>query len=166
MFVSPEEQAVASAEAGVDPDPAFDITFSEGEEEKEEKDLDDFMKSAFDPSESEGEVSPPEGLDEGFDLTIEAEKPSDDGAEGGALSFDIDDPEETVVGEEVEGESPLSADGEIEFDVLLEELLQEDAENGADPEDDLSLEPQGDTSTGDDVDDNLPNEMLEPRDDK
>lgn len=162
LFMGSDEQPEAAGEAKFDTDPVFDITFSEEDEEEQtapadfdpleetdaaapappvvdvesvDEDLDDFMKSAFDTPTPDGDE--PTGQDEGFDLAMDSETSA-----------------------QSEGEGPLSADIDNEFDVLLDELLQEDAENAGKTEDSLSLEPPADGQAVDD-DDNLFNDMLE-----
>ena len=189
LFTGPDEQADVPGEAEFDADPVFDITFSEEDEEEQapsadfdpleesgdevtaapvaevesvDDDLDDFMKSAFDAPVSENDESVTEGSDEGFDLTMEpGESPGNEVGDG-ELSFDMEMSEGAA---ETEGEGPVSADIDDEFDVLLDELLQEDAEEAVKDEDGLSLEPQPDADpanpdSGDDGD-NLFNDMLD-----
>ena len=186
LFAGPDEQTDAPGEAEFDADPVFDITFSEEDEEEQgpsadfdpleesgaevaaapvaeiesvDDDLDDFMKSAFDEPVSEDDGSATQGSDEGFDLAMDSAESSGDEAGDGELSFDRE------MSDGAEGEVPVPADIDNEFDVLLDELLQEDAEKVVKTEDGLSLEPEGDTDSantdaGDDGD-SLLNDMLE-----
>ena len=151
LFTGSDEAPVAPAEAAFDTDPVFDITFSEDADEgvaadfdplgdddptevptpvvpdtaSVDADLDDFMKSAFDAPESQ----PPGGrvLDLGFDLATELDSQPDEDAGAGELSFETDPPEIT------DAPSTLSMDIDNEFDVLLDELLEEDAGRDAPP---------------------------------
>ena len=109
--------------------------------ESVDDDLDDFMKSAFDEPVSEDDGSATQGSDEGFDLAMDSAESSGDEAGDGELSFDRE------MSDGAEGEVPLPADIDNELDVLLDELLQEDAEKVVKTEDGLSLEPEGDTDS-------------------
>ena len=174
LFSNAEAQPATPTEAAFDAGPVFDVTFSDEEElpprvdfepfadeeptevptpvapdvENIDDDLDDFMKSAFDASHSEPRDA--EGAHEGFDLTLDLEDPAQDGES----SFTVDEPEEKET-------DPVSTDIDNEFDVLLDELLQEDAESATPHEEGLSLEPQGAVPAEDMPDDNLLNDLLD-----
>ena len=165
LFTNAEDASSPSAVAAFDTDPVFDVTFSEEAEQVSadfdpledvpstdlpsappelDDDLDDFMKSAFDTSpDDDASDSNTNDAEGGFDLSLDLDSDSGDSQDEDPL------------------EGTLSSDIDNEFDVLLDELLLEDAERKAAGQSSPSLVPDDAPLGLDSSNDNLLNDMLE-----